>query len=170
MGTTKSGSGAKLDAVRALGKRIDFGKTAGDYGRFRAGFPEQLFERLTSMGIIRADGDALDLGTGTGTLARGLARHGMRVTGLDKSAAMMEEAARLDAEAGVSIRYVVGEAEATGFSDASMDVVTAGQCWHWFDRPRAAREALRILRPGGRLVIAHFDWIPLPGNVVEATE
>jgi SAM-dependent methyltransferase len=76
----------------------------------------------------------------------------------------------MDAEAGVAVRYVAAEAEATGFDDASLDLVTAGQCWHWFDRARAAAEARRILRPGGHLVIAHFDWIPLPGSVVEATE
>jgi SAM-dependent methyltransferase len=49
-------------------------------------------------------------------------------------------------------------------------VVTAGQCWHWFDRPKAAREVKRILKPNGRIIIAHFDWIPLPGNVVDLTE
>ena len=49
-------------------------------------------------------------------------------------------------------------------------MVSAGQCWHWFDRERAARESSRLLTPGGRLVIAHFDWLPLPGNVVEETE
>ncbi len=170
METAKTRSGQTLEAVRALGERVDFGKTAGDYGRFRAGFPDSFFERLAALGILRADADALDLGTGTGTLARGLARRGMRVNALDKSAAMMDEAARLDAEAGVAIRYAVAEAEATGFDDASLDLVTAGQCWHWFDRARAAQEVRRILRPGGHLVIAHFDWIPLPGSVVEATE
>jgi SAM-dependent methyltransferase len=51
-----------------------------------------------------------------------------------------------------------------------MDLITAGQCWHWFQAEGAARELLRILKPGGRLVIAHFDWLPLPGNLVEATE
>ena len=54
--------------------------------------------------------------------------------------------------------------------DESFDVVTAGQCWHWFDRAAAAREAARLLVPGGRLVIAHFDWLLLPGNIIEATE
>jgi len=55
-------------------------------------------------------------------------------------------------------------------ADASVDVVSAGQCWHWFDRSAAAREARRVLHPGGVIVICHFDWLPLPGNVVEATE
>ena len=52
----------------------------------------------------------------------------------------------------------------------TFDLVVAGQCWHWFERETAASEAFRVLRPGGALVIAHFDWLPLPGNVVEATE
>lgn len=46
----------------------------------------------------------------------------------------------------------------------------AGQAWHWFERDRAAAETYRVLKSGGYLVLAHFDWIPLPGNVVEATE
>lgn len=163
-------SGKKLDAVRELGHRIDFGRTADDYGRYRAGFPGRFFERLAAMGIIRAGGEALDLGTGTGTIARGLARRGMKVTGLDKSDAMIAQARHLDEAAAVSVRYLTARAEDTGLPASSLDLVTAGQCWHWFDRPRAAAEAMRILRGGGRIVIGHFDWIPLAGNVPEATE
>jgi SAM-dependent methyltransferase len=76
----------------------------------------------------------------------------------------------LDREVGVTTTYIVAKAERTGLPDASFDVVTAGQCWHWFDRPQAVQEVRRLLVPHGWLVIAHFDWIPLPGNVVEATE
>jgi len=149
---------------------VDFGRTADDYARHRAGFPDSFFARLASEGLARPGLHALDLGTGTGTLARGLARLGLTVTGLDPSAEMLAQARTLDAEAGVTVAHVTATAEATGQDDASFDLVTAGQCWHWFDRPRAAAEALRILRPGGRLLIAHFDWLPLPGNVVAATE
>jgi SAM-dependent methyltransferase len=76
----------------------------------------------------------------------------------------------LDAGAGVEVEYRIARAEDTGLAPGSADVVAAGQCWHWFDRPVAAREAGRVLRPDGRIVIAHFDWIPLSGNVVRATE
>ena len=148
----------------------DFGKTAADYGRHRAGFPDAFFDRLAAMNIVRAGIRALDLGTGTGTIARGLAIRGCDVTGLDRSLPLMEQAAELDREAGVTVKYVNAPAEATGLDAASLDLVTAGQCWHWFDRPRAAAECRRLLKSGGRLAIAHFDWIPLPGNVVEATE
>jgi SAM-dependent methyltransferase len=150
--------------------QIDFGKTAQDYGRYRAGFPPAFFERIATFGIGVAGQRVLDLGAGTGTLARGFALRGCQVTGLDPSTALTEEAKRLDQEAHVSVQYVAAKAEQTGLPDASFDVVTAGQCWHWFDRPKAAQEVRRLLVPNGGLVIAHFDWIPLPGNVVEATE
>lgn len=83
---------------------------------------------------------------------------------------MIEQAKKLDRERNVQVRYVEATAESTGLEGGAADVVTAGQCWHWFDRPRALTEVDRLLRPGGKLVIAHFDWLPLAGNVVEATE
>ncbi|MGE0683173.1 MAG: class I SAM-dependent methyltransferase [Candidatus Binatia bacterium] len=149
---------------------IDFGKTAQDYARYRAGFPDELFTRLADRGIGAAGQRVLDLGTGTGTLGRGFARRGCSVTGLDPSESLLAQAKPLDREVGVSTKYVVAKAEQTGLPDASFDVVTAGQCWHWFDRLKAAQEVRRLLVPHGWLVIAHFDWISLPANVVEATE
>ena len=149
---------------------VDFGQAASDYRCFRAGFPDRFFDELEKRGITRKADRALDLGTGTGTVARGLARRGLGVIGLDPSAELLAQALDLDRAAGVRVEYVIGRAEALAFPDACIDIVTAGQCWHWFDRPVAAREVARVLKPGGRLVIAHFDWLPIPGNVVEATE
>ncbi len=149
---------------------VDFGQTAADYGRHRAGFPEAFFERLAAFGVGRAGQPVLDLGTGTGTIARGLARRGCAVTGLDKSEALLGEARRLDAQSGVHVDYRVARAEQTGLPARGFEVVIAGQCWHWFERAQAALEARRLLEPHGRLVIAHFDWLALPENVVELTE
>jgi ubiquinone/menaquinone biosynthesis C-methylase UbiE len=75
------------------------------------------------------------------------------VTGLDVSEAMLEEAKRLDRDAGVPVSYLVARAEATGLPNNSFEVVTAGQCWHWFDHSKAGEEVMRVLVPGGGLLI-----------------
>ena len=149
---------------------VDFGKTAEDYSRHRAGFPDRLFERLAAFGIGGPGQRILDLGTGTGTLARGFARRGAEVTALDIAPEMLSAAAALAAAEGLEVDFREGGAEATGLPEGAFDVVTAGQCWHWFDSAAAAAEARRLLRPEGRIAICHFDWLPLPGNVVAASE
>ncbi|MCA9869039.1 MAG: class I SAM-dependent methyltransferase [Anaerolineae bacterium] len=150
--------------------QVDFGRTSEDYARYRAGFPASLFERLAQRGIGLPGQQILDLGTGTGTLARGFARRGCAVTGVDVAAEQLAQADELDRLAGVQVEYRVAPAEDTRLPSNSFDVVSAGQCWHWFDRPRTAAEISRLLKSGGTLVIAHYDWLPLPGNVVALTE
>ena len=155
--------------------KVAFGETAGDYSRFRAGFPDAFFDRAATVGVGLRGQRILDLGTGTGTLARGFAARGAAVTGLDPDGRMLAAARQLDTQARwFSADYVEAPAETTGQPDGAFDVVTAGQCWHWFDRPAAAAECRRILKPGGTLMIAHFDWLPIGdeqgGNVVAATE
>jgi SAM-dependent methyltransferase len=152
------------------GRKVDFGLAADDYARHRAGFPDRFFERLATQLDLKPMMRALDIGTGTGTVARGLARLGLTVEAVDPSKAMMDQARILDDAEGVGIAYQVGKAEALPFPDERFDILTAGQCWHWFDRPAAAKEAMRVLKPGGVLVHCHFDWLPIPGNMVEATE
>jgi SAM-dependent methyltransferase len=148
----------------------DFGATALDYARHRAGFPDSLFERLQPFGVGKTGQSVVDLGTGTGTLARGFARRGCRVVGVDIADRLLEQARVLDRAEGLEIEYRIARAERTGLPERCVDVVSAGQCWHWFDRVAVAAEVARILVPRGTVVIAYFDWLPLPGNVVEATE
>ena len=158
------------DALRAFGEQVDFGRTASDYSTHRAGFPPDFFTALTARGYGSPGHKASELGTGTGTLARGLAQAGLHVTGVDIAPDLLTAASALDAKAGVKITYKEAPAEATTLPDQGAQLGTAGQCWHWVDRPRAASEAHRLLTPGGRVLIAHFDWLPLPGTVVDATE
>lgn len=165
-------SGGELDiaAIRTFGRDVTFDDTAADYATHRAGFPDAFFAALADRGLGGAGCRALDIGTGTGTVARGLALGGATVDAIDPAPSLLDQAARLDDRAGVSVTYTCAGAEALPFTDNSFDLAVAGQCWHWFDRPRAASEVARVLRPGGVAVIAHFDWLPLPGSVVAATE
>ncbi len=147
----------------------DFGRAAADYARFRQGFPPSFFARLSDHRIGGPGQSVLDLGTGTGLLAQAFAAAGARVTGLDRSEALLAEARTASEAAGLEVAYRLGRAEDTGLASAGFDVVAAGTAWHWFDRAAAAREAFRLLRPGGRLLIAHLDWQGRPGNVVDVT-
>lgn len=149
---------------------VDFGRAGDDYARHRAGFPERFFAELEKRGLAFANRTILDIGTGTGTLARGFAARGGRVCGVDPSAAMLHQARSLAVGADLSATWCGGRAETLPFPPGHFDLLGAGQCWHWFRRPLAAREAYRVLRPGGHIVIAHFDWVPLPGNLAAATE
>jgi ubiquinone/menaquinone biosynthesis C-methylase UbiE len=149
---------------------VDFGRAARDYAQHRPGFPSAFFDHVKGLGVGVAGERVLDLGTGTGTLACGYAQRGCDVVGLDPSPEMLAQAAEMADDAGLRVQWVQGWAEATGLPDGEFDVVCAGQCWHWFDRPRAAAEAMRLLRDGGRLLIGYFSYLPLAGTVGEATE
>ena len=148
----------------------DFGQTAHDYARHRGGFPPEFFDSLNEIAIDPKGARIVDLGTGTGTIARGFATRNGQVTGVDISDDLMREARRLDGEAGVTVEYVRASAEETGLATDGFDIVVAGQCWWWFDADAALAEATRLLRPGGALLLASWDWIPQPGNVVDLTE
>ena len=97
----------------------DFGLTSKDYARHRAGFPDSLFERLATFGVGIKGQSVVDLGTGTGSLARGFARRDCRVIGIDPAEEMLKAARELDAEAGIQIDYRIARAEATGLDNAA---------------------------------------------------
>ena len=150
---------------------VDFGHTAADYATHRAGFPDSFFDLLEQHVMPIQGTRAVDLGTGTGSVARTLALRGAAsVIGVDPSEALTSQARGLDEAAGVLVEYVHTTAESTGLRSRSFDLVIAAQCWWWFEAESAAREAHRLLAPGGRIVIASLDWLPLPGSVPEATE
>ena len=100
--------------------------------------------------------DILDVGTGTGYFAILLAREGHRLTGIDLTPAMIDEAKATAAAMDVPARFLVMDAMATAFTDASFDViVTRNLTWTLPDTEQAYREWRRLLRPGG--VLLNFD-------------
>lgn len=145
---------------------VDFGRTAGDYAKYRTAFPPELFTRLAALGVGVAGQRVADLGTGTGVLARAFAAAGCTVTGVDIATALLDEARGQ----GPDVTYREAPAEDTGLPGAAWDVVSAGQCWHWFDRPEVAAEARRLLVDDGTIVICYRDYQLRPGSVGAVSE
>jgi SAM-dependent methyltransferase len=145
--------------------RLDWGKTAADYAVHRHGFPKTFYARLAALDVIRPGLQVVDLGTGTGTVARELAQRGCNVIGIDLSDAMLEHARHLAREANLPAQFTQARAEATGLRSSCCDLVSAGTCWHWFNRPAAAQEARRLLRPHGAIMVAAMDIADTPGSI-----
>jgi ubiquinone/menaquinone biosynthesis C-methylase UbiE len=104
--------------------------------------------------------DALDVGCGTGFLAFELAARGHRVSGVDFAPAMIAEARRKAAERGLSIRFEEADAEELPFAHCSFDLAMSRHLLWTLPHPEAAiDEWIRVLRPGGRLVVVdgQFD-------------
>jgi ubiquinone/menaquinone biosynthesis C-methylase UbiE len=104
--------------------------------------------------------DALDVGCGTGFLSFELAARGHRATGIDFAAAMLNEARRKTALTNVSVRFEQGDAENLPFIARVFDLVVCRHVLWTLPHPEAAvAEWVRVLRPGGRLVVldSQFD-------------
>jgi SAM-dependent methyltransferase len=125
---------------------------ADHYARHRPLYPAALLETLVAEAVLRPRDLVADVGAGTGILAELLLRHGNAVVAVEPNASMRAGLAPLQ-RAWPSLRVTAGAAEATQLPDASVDVVVAGQAFHWFDPVRAKREFARILRPGGRIAL-----------------
>ena len=147
-----------------------FGSAAKEYAEHRKGFPDSTFNELQKLDVGKPNQSLLDLGCGTGTLARGFAQRGCKVTGADIDHRMLEEASKLATKEGVEVAWLEASAENTGLPDSAFDAITAGQCWHWFDQVPTITECARLLKPDGKLALCWFDWLPLPGTVPFVTE
>lgn len=152
------------------GRAIDWGATSGDYADFRPGPPDELYERLQAFGIGVPGQRILDLGTGTGVVARALARRGAIVSGIDISAQQIGAARKLSAAAGLDIEFRAAPAEEPPFAAGSFDIATANQCFLYFDKLRALAALRKVLVPGGKLVTSHFSWLPKVSAIAAASE
>ena len=125
-----------LDRARAE----SFGAVAQDYDRHRPDFPAALVDDLAALGS-----SALDLGCGTGKVARALARRGVAVLGIEVDPAMAAVAR------GHGVAVEVARFEAWDDAGRRFDLVTCGDTWHWLEPTEAAAAVARVLRPGGTL-------------------
>lgn len=129
-----------------------FHDRADDYAKHRPSYPAALFTEPDLSALFARTAVAADVGAGTGLFTRQLAAVVRRVVAVEPELAMCAEAKTfLHGLANVEVRQ--GRAEATGLANASVDLLTAAQAFHWFDRVAFRAEARRILRPGGAVLI-----------------
>lgn len=132
-----------------------FSDRVQNYVRFRPGYPPAVVRLLEQQCGLAAGQLIADIGSGTGLLASLFLERGYRVVGVEPNAKMRSAAE--DLLAGYpGFSSVAARAEATTLADASVDLVSAGQAFHWFDHQAARQEFARILRPNG--------WVALIWN------
>ncbi len=152
------------------GKPFDFGKTSADYAKYRDIYPPQFYGKLVELGIGVAGQQALDLGTGTGVLPRNMYRFGATWTGTDISGNQIRYARGLTEKAGMKIAYTVSSAEELSFPPASFDVVTACQCFMYFDKAVIVPKIHRWLKRGGHFAVLFMAWLPAESEIAAKTE
>jgi SAM-dependent methyltransferase len=134
-----------------------FTRKAEVYAKYRPTYPKEILGILGAEIGFTPDKIVADIGSGTGLLSRLFLENGNLVYGVEPNAEM-----RSFAERELSPRYskfvsLSRLAEDTGLPARSIDLVTAGQALHWFDRERARVEFARILKPSGCVMIAYNE-------------
>lgn len=129
-----------------------FSIESGTYARARPSYPAELYAWI--LDHCAATDAAWDAATGTGQAAVALAECFRRVDATDLSPQQIAAA-----EPHPRVFYAVGPAEASGFADASFDLVAVAQALHWFDFSRFWREVARVARPGALFCAWGYDWL-----------
>jgi SAM-dependent methyltransferase len=133
-----------------------FSSRAENYAKYRPGYPSGVVDTLQNECGLTAESVVADVGSGTGILSELFLKNGNRVFGVEPNREMREAGKRL-LKNYANFASVAGTAEATTLPARSVDFITAGQAFHWFDRERARQEFARILKPNGWVVIIWND-------------
>jgi SAM-dependent methyltransferase len=141
-----------LDPTRRFSNRVD------NYLKYRPRYPSEIIALLEKECALTRDSVIADVGSGTGFLSELFLRHGNRVFGVEPNAEMRAAGERLLADY-PNFVSIDATAEATTLRDLSVDFITAGQAFHWFDKEKTRREFQRILKPNGCVVIV---WNTFP--------
>ena len=126
------------------------------YAKYRPGYPVEIVDLLKRECGLTPESIVADIGSGTGKLAELFLANGNVVIGIEPNPSMREVAESIfkDQE---RFQSVDGSAESTTLANSSVDLITAGQAFHWFDPLKTRTEWIRILKPDGWAVLVWND-------------
>ncbi|MBQ8381892.1 MAG: methyltransferase domain-containing protein [Clostridia bacterium] len=150
------------------GKAFDWGQTSEDYAKYRDIYPQAFYDRIIQRGLCVSGQKVLDLGTGTGVLPRNLYDYGADWVGTDISENQIGQAKKLSV--GKRIDYRAVSAEELDFPDHTFHVITACQCFWYFDHEKIMPKLYRMLRPDGSILVLYMAWLPFEDEIAGASE
>lgn len=150
------------------GKAFDWGKTSVDYAKFRDIYPPEFYNKILNRQRCINNQSVLDVGTGTGVLPRNMYQYGAKWIGTDISVDQIEQAKILSK--GMDIEYYAFPTEHIDFPDHSFDVITACQCFWYFNHEQIMPKFFRMLKPGGCILLLYMAWLPFEDPIAGASE
>ena len=150
------------------GKAFDWGKTSSDYAKYRDIYPKEFYEKVVSRNLCINGQKVLDLGTGTGVIPRNMYSYGAKWTGTDISKEQIEHAKILSE--GMDIEYYANSAETLDFPENTFDVITACQCFWYFDHETIMPNLYKLLKKDGRILVLFMTWLPFEDKIARESE
>ena len=150
------------------GKPFDWGKTSLDYAKFRDIYPKEFYQKIVDRKLCIDGQSILDVGTGTGVLPRNMYQYGAKWRATDISGNQIEQAKILSKD--MDIDYYVVPTEDISFSDNSFDVITACQCFWYFNHEIVMPKFYRMLKKEGKILVLYMAWLPFEDKIAGASE
>ena len=152
------------------GRAFDWGRTSADYAQYRDIYPEIFYKKVADRGLCIKGQKVLDLGTGTGVLPRNMYRFGAEWTGADISENQIKQAEILAEKNNMNIEFTAKSTEDIDFPDKTFDVITACQCFWYFDHEKVMPKLAKMLKDDGKLVILYMAWLPFEDEIARQSE
>ena len=150
------------------GKGFDWGKVSSEYAKYRDIYPKEFYQKILDLGLCKDGQKVLDLGTGTGVLPRNMYSYGAKWTGTDISEEQIQQAKKISK--GMDIDYFAEATENLDFPEETFDVITACQCFWYFDHKNVVSNLYRMLKSNGKLLVLYMAWLPYEDKIAGKSE
>ena len=135
-----------MDTLNRFSNRVE------NYIKYRPDYPNEVIAFLKIQKLLTAESVIADIGSGTGISTELFLKQGNVVAGVEPNKEMREAGERLLKKYS-NFKSIDATAENTTLENKSIDLVIAGQAFHWFDKEKSKKEFQRILKPNGTVVL-----------------